>query len=121
METSIGQGVRLRMLFRVGNLNNYISFNDLVFNPRPNKNEPIGKLPIKQNSLSIERSIFYQEGYSFWLLSQKCARKLSCKLFSRKLREEMPKMPKVPNPPQRRRTRIVGRACSTINLISSWQ
>jgi len=77
------------------------------------KNELIGKLPIKQNGLSIERNIFYQEGYSFWLLSQKCARKLSCKLFSRKLREEMPKMPKVP--------KIVGRACSTINLISSWQ
>jgi hypothetical protein len=81
-----------------------------------NKNELIGKLPIKQNGLRIERNIFYQEGSSFWLLSQKCARKLPCKLFSRKLREEMPKMPKVPKMPK-----IVERACSTINLIFSWQ
>ncbi len=38
-----------------------------------------------------------------------------------KLRVEMPKVPKMRNPPQRRRTRIVERAFSPINLIYSWQ
>ena len=53
---------------------------------------------------------------NFWLLSQMCAWKLSCKLFSEKLRVEMPKMPKVPKMPK-----MVERAFSTINLIYCWQ
>jgi hypothetical protein len=34
---------------------------------------------------------------------------------------KMPKVPKMPNPPQRRRTRIVDCAFSTIGLISNRQ